>query len=78
MPNSWHSHRADLGREGGCDFSPWHRASGWMGSQASSRNMGIGCLAWAFPSGWGLGILRSSSAILPRALGVYHLNWMHP
>ena len=39
MPSSWHSHREGLGREGGCDFSPWQRAADWMRSQASGRSM---------------------------------------
>lgn len=38
MPSSWHSHRAGLGRRGGCDFSLWQRAVDYMGSQAGSRS----------------------------------------
>lgn len=48
MPNSWHSHRAGLGRGGGHDFSLWQRAVDGLGAWPA-----LGCLAWALPSGLG-------------------------
>lgn len=62
MPKSWHRHRAGLGREGDCDFSPWQKAADWMGSQASGRSMDTGRLTWAFPSA---GAREQSQAPLP-------------
>lgn len=77
MPNSWHSHREGLGREGGCDFSPWQRAADCMRSQASSRSVAAERLAWACPSALGQETVRRASTILHRALGIYHLDGPH-
>lgn len=77
MPSSWHSHREGLGREGGCDFSPWQRAADWMRSQASGRSMAQNSWFGYFLLPGGQETVWSSSTIPLRALGIYHLNWPH-